>query len=95
MHTYIHIQIDYNQNDGVEKKTNPDFRPNQESNTGSLEYMSNALTSELIRESLCVCVCVCACTVYGLGNRCSYDDENRQSAVTFHRGVQREIGFDL
>ena len=38
---------------------------------------------------------VSACTVYGLGNRCSDNDENRQSGVTFHRGVQREIGFDL
>ena len=38
---------------------------------------------------------VSACTVCGLGNRCSGNDENRQFGVTFHRGAQREIGFDL
>ena len=39
--------------------------------------------------------CPSAYPAYGLGNRCSDNDENRQFGVTFHRGVQREIGFDL
>ena len=32
-----------------------------------------------------------ASTVYGLGNRCSDNDENRKSGVIFHCGVQRVI----
>ena len=44
---------------------------------------------------VCVCACLSTSLVYGLGNRCSDNDENRQSGVTFHRGAQREIGFDL
>ena len=44
---------------------------------------------------VCVCVRMCACVRDELGNRCSDNDKNRKSAVTFHRGVQREIGFYL
>ena len=42
-----------------------------------------------------MCACVSTCTIYGLGNCCSDNNENRQSLVTLHRGVQRKIGFDL
>ena len=42
-----------------------------------------------------VCVCPSAYPAYGLGNSCSDNNDNRQSGVTFHHGVQREIGSDL